>query len=196
MAFDPTQIPGHTFYHSKDPKDIDYQIKNKTQCKFPKKYLVWQAIDEFGNVSESYISDGPLDSKTYLKECIKARLIPFILQYHEIENILFWPDPASIHYAKIVTDYLTQKKIEFVAKSKNPPNVPQARGIEMMWSNYKRKYSVLPTAPKNLVGFKLIWARISTETAAEIGKRCMKHAYKNLIKIGYKGVAGGTGSIS
>jgi hypothetical protein len=83
-----------------------------------------------------------------------------------------------------------------VAKDKNPPSVAQARGIEILWSNYKRKYSALRKTPKKLRGFKQIWSKISFETAAEIGISCINHGYQNLIKIGYKGITGSMDTIS
>lgn len=40
---------------------------------------------------------------------------------------MFWPDLASVHYAKDVQAELQRLKIEFVPKLQNPPNVPQLR---------------------------------------------------------------------
>jgi hypothetical protein len=37
---------------------------------------------------------------------------------------VFWPDLASAHYAKTMIAYLREKKVNFVEKSDNPPNVP------------------------------------------------------------------------
>ena len=59
-----------------------------------------QAMDQFGNVSEPYVHEGCMDSETYLKQCIMKRLIPFIKNYHCIENVVFWFNLSMIHYAK------------------------------------------------------------------------------------------------
>ena len=141
-----------------------------------------------GNVSEAYISKDTTTAQIYLEECIKKWLIPFILKYHEIDDILFWPDLASSHYAKIVTKYLNEKNVEFVSKGENPPNVPQARGIESFWAECKWRYSCRSEKPKNLQRFKLVWGHISKQTAEDLGKSLMDHSYKILRQIGYKGL--------
>ena len=63
-------------------------------------------------------------SKVYLEQCIKKKLILFITKYHNLQDVLFWPDMATSHYAKIVINYLEQKNIDFVPKCLNTPNVP------------------------------------------------------------------------
>jgi hypothetical protein len=49
---------------------------------------------------------------------------------HPDNNYVLWPDLASLHYAKISTEWLEANNIDFVAKQHNPPNLPQARPIE------------------------------------------------------------------
>ena len=88
--------------------------------------------------SAPFISTGTMTAETYLRECLQKRLIPFITKHHEIEDILFWPDLATYHYANIVLDFLRSKNIDFVSKKDNPPNVRQARGIEKFWADCKR----------------------------------------------------------
>lgn len=48
VTFDPSQIPGRKFYHASDDCEVSYDDQFKTVTKFPKKYLVWQALDEQG----------------------------------------------------------------------------------------------------------------------------------------------------
>ena len=187
-TLDPSQVPGRRFVHAKDHSLLEFEDRFKPTTKFPKKFLVWQALDEIGNLSEPYISTKTMNSQIYLEECIKARLIPFIHQHHEMDEILFWPDLATCHYANIVTDYLQSENINFVAKKENPPNVPDARGIEKFWAECKRLYSARPESAKNLRGFKQIWKRLSTEAAKTCGKAIMDHAYKMLRLIGRFGV--------
>lgn len=57
VPIDPEDIPGTKYYHCKDPKEIPRQNKIKPKSKFFKKFLVWQALDENGNVSNPFISD-------------------------------------------------------------------------------------------------------------------------------------------
>ena len=188
VPINPSELPGRKFYHDVGPENLKYEHIHKGKSKFPEKFLIWQALDEMGNVSEAYISKDTMTAQIYLEECIKKRLIPFILKYHEIDEILFWPDLASSHYAKIVTKYLNEKNVEFVSKEENPPNVPQARGIELFWAECKRRYSCRSEKPKNLQGFKLVWGHISKQTAKDLGKSLMDHSYKILRQIGYKGL--------
>ena len=64
----------------------------------------------------------------------EKRLLPFIKYHHKGDNILFWPDLGSSHYSKQVQDFLMVHQINFVQHQQNPPNVPQARPIETIWS--------------------------------------------------------------
>ena len=136
--------------------------------------MIWQAIDEKGNVCKPYITDATLNSETYLRECIKKRLLPFIHQHHKTRKIFFWPDLASCHYASSVQVSLKELGISFPPRNENPPSVPQVRPIERFWALCKARYSQLPKPPKSLQGFKRIWSRISKEVAQKSGKKLMK----------------------
>ncbi len=50
---------------------------------------------------------------------------------------MIWPDLAPAHYARKVTSYLTEKKINFVPRVMNPANLPKARPIEDFWCSLK-----------------------------------------------------------
>ena len=80
-----------------------------------------------------------VNQQTYLKECINKRLLLFIVKYHSNGNHLFWPDLVKAHYSNIVQQCLTEKNIPFVSHVENPPNVPQARPIETVWTVLERK---------------------------------------------------------
>ena len=101
---DPKETPGRQYYHAKDPSKVKTEGKIKCSSKFPKKFLIWQALDQFGNVSQPYVHEGSMNSETYLKECVIDRLIPFIMEHNKIENVIFWPDLATIHYANAVKE--------------------------------------------------------------------------------------------
>ena len=190
MNIDPTQTPGKKFFHAKSPDDVEYKKKTIPKSKFPKKFMIWQAMDDEGHVSPAYVSDGTLNSETYLNECVKHQLVPFINLHHDIKDILFWPDMSSVHYATKVTEYMRGKNINFVEKSQNTPNIPQARGIETFWALCKEKYSKLKKQPSTITGFCRIWKKISEEVAKNSGKGVMQKAARNLRQIGCNGVAG------
>ena len=73
----------------------------------------------------------------YKNDCIIKRLIPFINKHHSDGNYVFWPDLASSHYARSVTNYLDEKNIRYVTKFDNPACVPELRPIEDFWSILK-----------------------------------------------------------
>lgn len=182
VPVDPANIPGRQFFHSVDPSKVDFSQKFKTKEKFYEKYIVWQAMDSNGNVSKPYIQKGTLDSQVYLNNCLKQKLIPFIDSFHNFDDVLFWPDLATSHYAKTVTEYLNSKNVDFVPKDMNPPNLPQCRPIETFWAQCKSEYKKIRKPSKNLLAFKRIWTRISNKVSKKSGKALMK-GLKNKIKL-------------
>ena len=180
-----TQLTRKTFWAKSTtllaPKNVFHQKKKvKSKTKFFQKYLVWQCIDEHGNVSKPYVSKGTMNSKTYKSECVLKRLIPFIKK----RDVLFWPDLASCHYTAEVTECLRENKIKFVEKRKNAPNVPQARPIERFWALCKKKYAERLKPAKNLRSFAQIWAKISREVAEKHGRAIMRNFRKRLWRVG------------
>lgn len=188
VYFDPSQVNGDEYYHCENKDDVEICDKTKPKQKFPKKFLVWQAIDEFGNASDSFITTGTINKDIYLKECLKKRLLPFILKHHKIDDVLFWPDLASSHYANDVQDWLKLNKISYVPKKENPPNLPQARPIEKYWALCKAEYKRNNKQPKNLNSFKRIWKNCSKKVAQSSAQALMKTIRSKLRKIGYSGV--------
>lgn len=160
VPIDPSQIPSKEYYHATTRTNVEDKFRYKTKEKFLQKYLVWQSIDEEGHVSEPFISSGSINSRTYVNECLKKRLVPFIKKYHKIENILFWTDMATSHYSKEVVEWLTNNSIEFVPRVDNAPNVPQARSIELFWAICKKEYSRLKNTPNGRRGFSIQWKKI------------------------------------
>ena len=51
VIVDTKEQPGRKFVHSNKHEELPFNQKFKQITKFPKKYLVWQAIDENGNIS-------------------------------------------------------------------------------------------------------------------------------------------------
>jgi hypothetical protein len=150
---DPKDTPGNKYYHYINMSEVPDSVRFKPKDKLPKRYLVWQALDQFGNVSEPYIKMGTMKAEEYKSECLEKWLLPFILKYHSIPDVYFWPDLATIHYQKDVQNWLNSKGIQFVAKSRNAPNVPQLRPIEKFWALCKQMYSKRDQKPKNIIGF-------------------------------------------
>ena len=106
LPWDPHNVPGKKFFHATDPKEVMYSEKLQPKTNFFKKSLIWQAIEENGSVSEPFVSEGTISAEVYLKECIQARLLPFIDKYYDCSEISFWPDLASAHYADKVISFL------------------------------------------------------------------------------------------
>lgn len=124
--------------YTRDIESAPDNVKFKTKQKFEKKLLVWLAISQRGISSCFIVPSGmAVNQDIYLNDCIKKRLLPFIEEYHPDGRYLFWPDLASSHYAKKVTDFLKEKNINFVEKEDNPPCVPELRPIENFWSILK-----------------------------------------------------------
>ena len=130
-------LPGHHYYSGKDRKSISDEFKVIKTQKFAKKVLVWQAISSCGKRSVPYFSTGSINGEIYLKECLQRRLLPFLRLHNK--PVLFWPDLATCHYARNVTDWLKRRQIEFIEKNENPPNCPHLRPIERYWSRMKQK---------------------------------------------------------
>jgi len=103
-------------------------------------------------VSNVYVhkSKQAIRQDTYLNECINDRLLPFIENHHRNGNYLFWPDLASAHYSMSVRERLIEKNVPFVVRQDNPPNVPQARPIETIWTLLERKVYENNWEAKNL----------------------------------------------
>ena len=133
-------ITSNRSYYTSNPSTTPPDIKFKRRTKFEPKLLVWMAVSPKG-MSRVYVhrSKVAVNTKTYLNECIRKRLIPFINGYHDGDSILFWPDLASAHYAREVQALLTDHSINYVQRGRNPPNVPQARPIETIWSLLEQK---------------------------------------------------------
>lgn len=188
VMVDPSETPGKKYYHSRDPDEVDYDQKVKKKSKFPEKFLVWQAMDSFGNISSPYISKGCINQTVYKNECLKKRLIPFINKHHEISDVLFWPDMATSHYAKTVTEWMDSQNLKYVPKKDNAPNVPQCRPIEKFWALCKAKYAKHKNKPKNIEAFKRIWVKVSKEVSETSGAGLMASIRQNLRSVARHGV--------
>lgn len=140
FCFGGDNMPGNLGYYTDDKDSCPDSVRFKGQDKFPRKTLVWVAISERG-ISKPLVRKSKacaIDRTIYIEECLQKRLLPFIHEHHPDFNYVFWPDLARAHYANDTQAWM-EENINFVAKSSNPPNVPQARPIEDFWGCLAQK---------------------------------------------------------
>ena len=133
-------VIGNRYFYSTDSATAPPKVKFQCKTKFEAKVMIWMDMSSKGT-PDIYVhkSIQAVNQETYLKECINKRLLPFIDKYHSNGTYLFWPDLAKAHYSNIVQQCLTEKNIPFVSRVDNPPNIPQARPIETVWTVLERK---------------------------------------------------------
>ena len=187
VTVDPSEIPGRKYFKCVSKTDVSDEERFQSKSKFPKKYLVWQAIDSDGNVSEPYIDRGTITTSVYIK-ILKEHLIPFIEKHHSKDEIIFWPDLASAHYSKVARAFYEAENLNFVPRDKNPLNLPQGRPIEKFWASSKQKYSESPEPAISLLSFKMIWRNITKKVAEESGKNLIERLKQKLRMISREGV--------
>ena len=142
-------------FYSSNRKKTHESLKYNYQKKFDEKLLVWICMSPKGVGIPLIKKAGmAINKQTYLDECIKQRLLPFLKKNHPHGHYVFWPDLASAHYAKDVQKFLKEKNIRYVPRSINPANVPKARPIEDFWANLKRKVYQGVTQFQNLEELK------------------------------------------
>lgn len=140
FTFSHHELSGNDGYYTDDIRTTPDNVKYAGKSKFEPKVLVWCAISSKG-ISAPVIRQNKakaINADIYIDQCL-PKLKRFIENYHARDEIMFWPDLASSHYAKKTLDWLTSQNIPFVPKKDNPPNIPQARPIEDFWSVLKRK---------------------------------------------------------
>ena len=113
FTFANTSLSGNNVYYSNDPKSAPDTVKYRFKAKFEPKLLVWMAISPHGVCRPFFVQKNlAINSETYLQNCIKKRLIPFIKEYYSDNKYVFWPDLATSHYANIVQNYLKSEKYQ------------------------------------------------------------------------------------
>jgi len=123
-----SQLPGQGFYVAKERGGVEEQFRVQHKSKFPKRFMVWQAICSCGLRSASFVTQGMINGEIYVKECLQKRLRPLILK-HEVSTF-FWPDLASCHYSKAAMEWFSSNGVTLVPKEVNPPNCPELRPIK------------------------------------------------------------------
>ncbi|XP_050516839.1 uncharacterized protein LOC126891656 [Diabrotica virgifera virgifera] len=136
-----SEMKGNDGFYTNDYENVPDEIKFKSKKKFEDKILVWCAISEAGFISQPYIGvvrGEALNANIYIQRCL-SKLLQFVNTHHANDQIVFWPDLALCHYARITRDWYETNNITFVPKADNPPNLPQARPIEEFWAILSRK---------------------------------------------------------
>ena len=133
--------------------------------------MVWQAICSCGRRSSAYIAKGNMRAETYIKECLQKRFLPFTRSHNP--NPLFWPDLASIHYAKKTMEWYEANNIDIVPIEANPPNCPHLRPVEKYWAILKQKLHRSQKSALNYLSFARLWAGVTKMVLDPVVKRLM-----------------------
>ena len=110
----------------KSPKDsfsmqiqwIKLDMSTNVRIKYPKKFLMWQALESCGNVSEPFISEGSMGRNVYLNKFVIHIMKSLVFKY------FLWSD----------TDHLKAKSIDLITREDKAPNFPQGRLIKWLWA--------------------------------------------------------------
>ena len=164
-------LAGNDEYYTSDKKPTPSRVSTKNKSKYEPKLLVWIAISPKG-VTHAHISPSgqAINGHTYLKNCLKSKLLPFIRAMYPLDNYIFWPDLASAHYSKTVLEWCDAENVIILPKERNPPNCPKQRAIEDFWAYLKRLVYDKNWTAKNLNQLR---ARI---------KRCLTQIDKNFVQ--------------
>ena len=148
-------LPGNDGYYTDDKSKVETDVKYRSKEKFPAKVMVWVAISRFGRSAPFFqIRGGTMDAKTYSKECLNKRLVPFLKKHHSDGQYILRPDGATAHYEKLAINAYNHNNIKYLKRNENPPNVPQLRPIEKFWAHLKRKVYANDWKGKNLSQLK------------------------------------------
>ena len=150
-----SQLPGQEFYSATSRSGVSYEFRTKKKSKFPKKFLVWQAISSCGKKSSCFVTSGSINSEIYVKEYLQKRLLPFLRQH--TKNTFFWPDLASCHYSNDTMKWYKQNQVNIVPRDANPPNCPELRPIERYWALVKRRLKSTSRRVDDIKKFRTSW---------------------------------------
>lgn len=156
---DPNQIPQKRFVSIVPGHTLTDKQKTTPKGKFEKKYGVWQALASDGKASPPVIIKGTMNSKKYLRYCLKAVLVPWIESNYSIENCILWPDLATYHYGPKTLAFLEEKNLKIVPKDENTPNLPECRPIERFWALVKREMTHYKNPAKTARVFRSRWEK-------------------------------------
>lgn len=133
-------MPGNFGYYSSDRNRTPNDIRLRDEAKFPEKVMIWCCISRRG-ISDVYVAPKRtlMDALLYQTKCL-SKVLKFVdSHYDSRDEVLFWPDLATCHYATINQDFMTNEGLPFVKRHENPPNAPQLRPIENFWGLLKQR---------------------------------------------------------
>lgn len=142
------------------------------------------AICSCGKFTKPYIVNGVMNADIYVNQCLKKYLLPLIRQHDT--PVIFWPDLASCHYAKLTMDWYTSKNVIIVPKHMNPPNCPEIRPIEQFWALVKRYLRTQVQPADTVEKFKRDWTKASKIVANQSAQNLMKNVRGKVRKLAYE----------
>jgi hypothetical protein len=165
-------LPGPQFYTVPKGFKPSTALRAVKTEKFGKKVMVWQGICECGLKSSPFFTTETMNAQMYIRECLDKRLLPLIRR-HNVPT-LFWPDLASIHYAKATLDWYEANNVDFVPKNMNPPNVPQIRPIEKYWAISKQYLRKTKRFAENINQFRRLFISTTKKLDEAAVQRLMR----------------------
>jgi transposase len=182
-------LAGNDIYYSSDPATTPSHVKMSRKKKFEQKLLVWAAISKKGVSAVFTCPSGlAINQVIYREQCLERRLLPFIQKYHSQDEIIFWPDLASSHYAESVCDFMIENKITFVEKYENPANLPECRPIEQFWTILKQMVYADAWQAKTLEELKLRILKCIKRIDTTQFETLFESMLRNLKDVAIKGV--------
>lgn len=172
------QLPGQEYYVADSRGNVEEKFRTKMVTKFPKKFLVWQAICTCGQRSDFVVFPGTINSQIYIKDCLGKRLLPFIRKHNV--TTFFWSDLVSSHYSKATLEWYEANGVILVPKEANPLNCPELRPIERYWALVKRELKEIKKVIKNKEHFRREWKRASEKVAEATIKNMMEGVPKKI----------------
>ena len=133
-------LPGNVGFYTSNFEETPENVKFREDVKFEEKVMVWMMIARTG-ISKIFISPKhqSMNAELYRKKCL-SKVLEFVDTHYESRNqVIFWPDLATCHYAKVNQAWMKEQDLYFIPKEDNPPACPQIRPIEQFWSMLKNK---------------------------------------------------------
>lgn len=171
VKMDFAQLPGRGFYVAIKRLAVSDKFKFQRLEKYSKKVLIWQSICSCGEKSRPFFTTRTLDTELYIKECLNARLLPFIRQHNV--PVKFWPDLAPAHYSKKTLLWYQQNQVDVIPKNMNPPNCPEFRPIEQYWAIMKRYLRKKGKEMKSVNSLKAQWKASAAKVPQQLVRKMM-----------------------
>lgn len=167
------QLPGSKFYYSTMRGNVPAKYKFVMHDKFAAKFMIWQAICTCGLRSQVFVTKSTMNADLYIKECLQKRILPLIRSHRN--EVMFWPDLASCHYAKLTLSWFEANNVAFIKKYMNPPNCPEFRPIERYWAIVKRILKKNGGTVKDINAMKIKWNQQAAKVTDEGVRTLMSH---------------------